>query len=129
MDQASGDPLVHPLWFDASLHWLSLSVEAVGVLVIVVGAIAATVRLLPHSSRPRGYGPFAAYRAGLAQAILLGLEFLVAADIIGTVAVRPTLTNLAVLGFIVLLRTALSFLLELEIEGRWPWQKRQDSAH
>lgn len=121
--------MVHPAWFDEALHWLSLGIEAVGVSVIVVGAVAATVSLLPHFRRSPGMSSFAAYRARLAQAILLGLEFLVAADIIGTVAVRATLSNVAVLGLIVLVRTALSFVLELEIEGRWPWQKRQDSAH
>jgi uncharacterized membrane protein len=62
------------------------------------------------------------YRADLGRGILLGLELLVAADIIGTVAVTPTLQSLAVLGLIVLIRTFLSFSLEVEIEGRWPWQ-------
>jgi hypothetical protein len=63
------------------------------------------------------------YRANLGRGILLGLELLVAADIIGTVAVTPSLQNLAVLGLIVLIRTFLSFSLEVEIEGRWPWQR------
>ena len=62
------------------------------------------------------------YRAELARGILLGLELLVAADIVGTVAVTPTFESLAVLGLIVLIRTFLSFSLEVEIEGRWPWQ-------
>ena len=65
------------------------------------------------------YEPF---RTTLARSILLGLEFLVAADIIGTVAVDPTLQNLWVLGLIVLIRTALSFALQIEISGRLPWQ-------
>jgi uncharacterized membrane protein len=55
--------------------------------------------------------------------MLLGLEFLVIADIIGTVAIEPTLHNLAVLAVIVAIRTLLSFALELEVSGRWPWQK------
>jgi hypothetical protein len=63
------------------------------------------------------------YRANLGRAILLGLEFLVAADIIGTVAVDPTLENLGVLAVIVAIRTFLSFALEVEIQGRWPWQQ------
>ena len=62
-------------------------------------------------------------RADLGRAILLGLEFLVIADIIGTVAVEPTLYNLGVLAVIVAIRTLLSFALELEVTGRWPWQK------
>lgn len=63
------------------------------------------------------------YRQLLGRSILLGLELLVAADIIRTVAVTPTLESLAVLAGIVLIRTFLSFSLELEITGRWPWQK------
>ena len=74
------------------------------------------------------------YRANLGRGILLGLEFLVAADIIGTVAVEPTFENLGVLGLIVVIRTFLSFALEAEINGRWPWQegaareRRSDAA-
>jgi hypothetical protein len=62
------------------------------------------------------------------RAILLGLEFLVAADIVGTVVVDPTFENLGVLGLIVLIRTALSFALEVEINGHWPWQHSQRRA-
>ena len=64
----------------------------------------------------------------LGRSILLGLEFLVAADIIHTVAVDPTLQSLSVLAGIVLIRTFLSFSLEVEIEGRWPWQKRRSAG-
>lgn len=71
-------------------------------------------------------GPFdrryRALRANLGRAILLGLEFLVAADIIGTVAIEPSFRSLGVLALIVAIRTFLSFSLELEISGRWPWQ-------
>lgn len=63
------------------------------------------------------------YRQSLGRAILLGLEFLVAGDIIRTVVVTPTVTNVAVLALIVLVRTFLSMALELELEGRWPWQR------
>ena len=59
------------------------------------------------------------------RAILLGLELLVIADIIGTVAIEPTLQNLGVLALIVAIRTLLSFALELEVSGRWPWQRAQ----
>jgi uncharacterized membrane protein len=67
-------------------------------------------------------------RADLGRAILLGLEFLVIADIVGTVAVEPTLHNLAVLAVIVAIRTLLSFALELEVSGRWPWHKGQSGG-
>ena len=66
-----------------------------------------------------------ALRADLGRAILLGLELLVIADIIGTVAIEPTLQNLGVLAVIVAIRTLLSFALELEVSGRWPWQRAQ----
>lgn len=93
-----------------------------GIAVILAGATAATVRY----ARTRGTDPERAYhlyRVSLGRAILLGLEFLVAADIIGTVAIEPTLERLAVLGGIVLIRTFLSISLEVEIEGRWPWRR------
>ena len=63
------------------------------------------------------------YRSNLGRAILLGLEFLVAADIIGTVSIDPTFESLGSLGMIVLIRTFLSFSLEVEINGRWPWEE------
>lgn len=66
----------------------------------------------------------AAFRSNLGRSILLGLEFLVAADIINTVAVEPSVQSLIVLAGIVLIRTFLSFSLEVEITGRWPWQRR-----
>jgi uncharacterized membrane protein len=114
-----------PDWMEIWLHWTSRGIEIVGVSIIVLGAFGASAifvwRLL---RRGRSAGIYGAYRASLGRAILLGLEFLVAADIIGTVAVEPTLENLGVLAAIVLIRTFLSISLEVEIEGRWPWQPR-----
>jgi uncharacterized membrane protein len=111
-------------WFDAALHWISLVIEATGVAVIVLGAVVAIAVFLLRLARGGVRGEiYHAFRTSLARAILLGLEFLVAADIIGTVAVEPTLRNLYVLGLIVLIRTFLSFSLEVEINGRWPWQE------
>ncbi len=66
-----------------------------------------------------------AFRKTLGRSILTGLELLVAADIIRTVAVEPTLESVLVLGLIVIIRTFLSFSLEVEIDGRWPWQSRK----
>jgi uncharacterized membrane protein len=98
-------------------------IDAAGVAAIVIGALVASAVAAARLVRGRRpvYGP---YRRSLGRAILLGLEFLVAADIIRTIAVAPTLESLAVLAGIVLIRTFLSFSLELEITGRWPWQKR-----
>jgi uncharacterized membrane protein len=98
--------------------------EAAGVAVIVLGALFALGIALHHVSRhglqPKAYHMF---RTRLGRSILLGLELLVAADIIGTVAVEPTVQNLLVLALIVLIRTFLSISLEVEIDGYWPWQK------
>jgi uncharacterized membrane protein len=99
-------------------------VEFTGVAVLLVGALIAALafakRLMRHTPPQEAYH---ALRADLGRAILLGLEFLVIADIIGTVAIEPTLQNLGVLAVIVAIRTMLSFALELEVSGRWPWQR------
>ncbi len=98
--------------------------DLAGVLAILGGALLATVVFL---SRVRGAALFEpvyrSYRQGLGRAILLGLEILVAADIIRTVAISPSFASVGVLALIVLVRTFLSFTLQLEIEGRWPWQR------
>ena len=110
-------------WFDNALHSIALGFEATGVAVIVLGLLVAISQTLREVMRGQSQdGVYHRFRTTLGRGILLGLEFLVAADIIGTVAVAPTLENLGVLGLIVLIRTFLSFSLELEITGRWPWQ-------
>jgi uncharacterized membrane protein len=97
-------------------------IDGTGVAVIVVGVViaagAAAVRLSHHET-----GIYRRFRQQLGQTILLGLELLVAADIVRTVAAEPTLTSVAVLAIIVLIRTFLSFSLEVELTGRWPWQQ------
>lgn len=103
------------------VHWITRGIEMVGVLVILGGAIVAVVRLFLHPVF--GEERVHRLRSDLGRAILLGLEFLVAADIIATVAIEPTLQSVLVLGAIVLIRTFLSFSLEVEIEGRWPWRR------
>jgi uncharacterized membrane protein len=106
------------------LTQISALIEAAGVGAIVVAAVVATlVFLLGGLQSGDWQGALRRYRANLGRGILLGLELLVAADIIGTVAVTPSVANLAVLGGIVLIRTFLSFSLEVEIEGRWPWAR------
>jgi len=105
---------------------IGATLDVAGVIAIVVGAILATVFAIRGLLRRSGpvYAPF---RRFLGRSILLGLELLVAADIIKTVAISPTLESVAVLGGIVLIRTFLSFSLELEITGRWPWQQKPES--
>ena len=102
------------------MDWIGTAVDGLGVLVIVIGALMGTWRFLFR--RQGGTNSYSLYRQGLGRAILLGLEFLVAGDIIRTVVVSPTLDNVVVLGMIVLIRTFLSMALQLEVEGRWPWQ-------
>lgn len=102
-------------------------VELIGVLVLIAGAVLAIIAFLVRILRRELFRPsYHELRADLGRAILLGLEFLVIADIIGTVAVEPTLQNLGVLAVIVAIRTLLSFALELEVSGRWPWQRKNE---
>ena len=104
------------------MEGIGTAIDAVGVLVIVIGALLATGRFLFRRQEEAG-NSYRIYRQSLGRAILLGLEFLVAGDIIRTVAVAPTLDNVLILGLIVLIRTFLSMALQLEVDGRWPWQR------
>jgi uncharacterized membrane protein len=109
--------------FEETMDVIARGVESIGIVTLVLGLAAALVQAGLVLSR--GQGGEEAYRivrTVFGRSILLGLEFLVAADIIRTVAVQPSLENVAVLGLIVLIRTFLSFSLEVEIDGRWPWQ-------
>ena len=104
-------------------------VEFAGVVVLLLGALVATLAFAKRLvRRVTLHDAYHALRADLGRAILLGLEFLVIADIIGTVAIEPTLQNLGVLAVIVAIRTLLSFALELEVSGRWPWQRQAAQA-
>jgi uncharacterized membrane protein len=102
---------------------IAKSIEFCGVITIVLGGIISTARFF-RCLRFHKPDVYEKYRGSLGRAILLGLEFLVAGDIIGTVAVEPTFRSLGVLSLIVLIRTFLSFSLEVEISGHWPWQGR-----
>lgn len=104
-------------------------IELAGVAIIATGAVGTMLLFLYRIARRDDLVQTAtAFRSSFGRAILLGLEFLIAADIIDTVAVRPTLESVAVLGGIVLIRTFLSFSLELEIDGRWPWQSGREKG-
>ncbi len=98
-------------------------VDVAGVIAIVVGVLYAIVDAGLRGIR-RIRPVYTRFRRVLGRAILLGLELLVAADIIKTVAVTPTLDSVAVLAVIVLIRTFLSWSLELEVTGNWPWRTR-----
>ena len=110
--------------FDLSIKWVALGIEAIAIAIIVIGAILTTAYFLRSLIKERALDQcYQRFRSNFGKAILLGLEFLIASDIVGTVAVGPTFRDLGVLGLLVLIRTFLSFALELEISGRWPWQK------
>ncbi|MCW2950246.1 MAG: hypothetical protein JWN41_1259 [Thermoleophilia bacterium] len=99
------------------------AIDGAGVLIILLGFLGAVVVYLVRGARRRdGIAAYTSFRQTVGRAILLGLEVLVAADIIRTVAVAPTFRSVGVLAVIVLIRTFLSATLELELSGRWPWQ-------
>jgi uncharacterized membrane protein len=106
--------------FKQFVEGVGLIVDGAGVLVIVLGLMIAAWRYGTVAQSDRD--PYRRLRQDMGRGILLGLELLVAADIIRTVAVDPTLENVSVLGLIVLIRTFLSMALQVELEGRWPWQ-------
>lgn len=99
-----------------------LAVEAAAVLLLLIGLTLSTGRFLYRTLRGLGLSAYRSFRQELGRSLLLTLEFLIAADIIYTIAVDQTFTSLGMLGLLVLIRTFLSFALELEVSGRWPWQ-------
>lgn len=109
-----------------AIEWAALGIELLGAIVIVAGVLRVaitrgTVRFLLKLDEP---GAYESYKHQIGRSLLLGLEFLVAGDVVRTVALEPTLVNVAVLGLLVLVRTFLSWTLTVEIESRWPWQAR-----
>ncbi|HEX2053723.1 MAG TPA: DUF1622 domain-containing protein [Actinomycetota bacterium] len=116
--------------FEEIIGQVGLAMDGVGVLVMVVGVVGALV-LYAGRRTGRSDDPEELYRQArlsVGRSILLGLELLVAADIIRTVAVSPSFQSVGVLAAIVAIRTFLSFTLEMEISGRWPWQAEPQVA-
>jgi len=101
-------------------------IEALAVLVIVGGIVYGIIRYFLHT-RLKVEGAYKRFKDRIGNSLLLGLTFLVAADIIRTVALNPTMQSVAMLGLLVLIRTFLSWALIVEIEGRWPWQREANS--
>ncbi len=99
--------------------------ELAGIAVLVIGALLAFIRFIYFLVRFRN-GPeaYRHLRLYLGRSIVVGLEILIAADIIRSVVVDPTFANVGVLGLIVLIRTFLSWSLDVEINGEWPWQRK-----
>ena len=117
---------------EGMLSWVEYAatgMELLAVAIIVIATLMATVvYLLKVAARQADRGTYNDYRHKVGRALLLGLEILVAADIIRTVVLEPTLINVLVLGLLVLIRTFLSWSLVLEIEERWPWQPSRSST-
>jgi uncharacterized membrane protein len=111
-------------WID----YAALGIEILAVAVIAGWVLYATVvyALTRFGDRAAGRRVYGLYRQRLGQALLVGLELLVAADIIRTVALDSTFQSIGLLGMLVLIRTFLSWSLEVEIDGRWPWQGGAD---
>jgi len=108
--------------FEVLVEAVVRAIDLAGV-VAIAGGIALVLALAARSMARGESGIYGRFRQQLGRVILLGLELLVAADIIRTVAVAPTLASVVVLGVIVLVRTFLSFSLEVELTGQWPWQR------
>jgi uncharacterized membrane protein len=114
---------------ESSRHWIEIAgrgIEALAVAIMVVFILIGTARFLFHSLG-KIEGSYERYRIVLGKTLLVGLELLVAADIINTVAFDLTLTNLALLGGLVVVRTVLGWTLTVEVEGHWPWQETKES--
>jgi uncharacterized membrane protein len=111
------------------LQWVGLgadTIEAIAVALIVGYILVATLNWLVRSLLRRDFTleHYGSFRAALGRAMLLGLEILIAADVVRTAALDPTLGNFEALGVLVVVRTFLSWSIVVEIEGRWPWQRR-----
>jgi uncharacterized membrane protein len=113
-----------PTTFAEWVETIGRIVDVAGVAAIALG-IALVAAIAGRRLIRREPNVYTGFRQQLGRAILLGLELLVAADIIRTVAVTPTLESVAVLAGIVIVRTFLSFSLEVELNGRWPWQRSE----
>jgi uncharacterized membrane protein len=115
--------------FTEIISMAGYSIEAIGVLVVIIGSIISSIIFIrAYRQLPEGVA-YRTYRRQLGRSIILGLEFLIAGDIIRTVIVADTLENVAVLGLIILIRTFLSVTLHLEVEGRWPWQNEEKQSN
>ena len=112
-------------YFFWALQITTHGLEGIGILVIVGGLLFGALNYVRH---PLAAVSYIRLRSTLGRAILLGLELLVAADIIDTVAVEPSFASLGILAGIILIRTFLSLSLEVEIEGRWPWCRDVDQT-
>jgi uncharacterized membrane protein len=116
-----------PVSYDDAISHVVDVVEGVGAGIMVLGAVGAAV-LYARQVRRGTERAYQQLRENLGRVILLGLEVLIIADIVRTIVVEPSLESVAVLGIIVVIRILLSFSLEVEIDGVWPWQRARLEA-
>lgn len=110
-------------------EWTALIVEVVGVLILLVGLVIALGHFLyKQLTASDKSGAYKTLRQDVGRALLLSLEFLVASDIIYTIAIEPSFQSLGLLGVLVVIRTFLSVSLEMELTGRWPWQNPESAS-
>jgi uncharacterized membrane protein len=110
----------------AAIEWAALGIEILGAVVIVAGVLRVMITrgAVRFLFKLEERGAYREYKRQMGRSLMLGLDFLVAGDVVKTVALEPTLVNLAVLGLLVVVRTFLSWSLVVEIEGHWPWQSQ-----
>jgi uncharacterized membrane protein len=111
------------------LEPMALGLEFLGVAVITIGVIVASIAYLKDLCRTSAETAYIRYRANLGRGILLGLEILIGADIIATIISPLTWDSVGLLGLVVIIRTFLSFSLEAEIDGEWPWKRKSREGH
>jgi uncharacterized membrane protein len=118
---SAGEPILE--WIELA----ALAIEILAVVIIVVAVVGATVHYLYRAlKRHDAKNTYRQYKTRLGKALMLGLEILVAADIVRTVALEATMEAVVVLGLLVFIRTFLSWALSVEIEGHWPWQASRE---
>jgi uncharacterized membrane protein len=110
-----------------SIEWIALSLEILGVAVIAFVFGNAIVRALLHFGQKRE-NAYELFRIYVGKGLLLGLEFLVAADIIRTVSIEPTIDGIGTLGILIIVRSFLGWSITVETEGRWPWQPAKNKT-
>jgi len=108
------------------IHLVGVCIEVFGVFIIVAGIVGSTLLCVHWRQQSR---PYDEYKIRIGRSLLLGLEVLVAADIVKTIAIELTFTSLGLLAGLVIVRTFLSWTLVLEIEGRWPWSPEIPTEH
>lgn len=110
------------------IEWAATGLEVITVVTLVAGSLIALVRFIFHLNMKVG-DAYHRFKENLGKMLILSLEFLVAADIIKTIALEQTLNNVLILGLLVIIRTFLSWSTSVEIEGKWPWKAANSEAN